>query len=180
MDKRPAFTPIIRKALPADAAAIGTVFQRSWLATYPNEEGGITRADIEALALDSAENTRRRAEKLAAQDERSFRLVAEVAGEVIAQCGFEHHPGYGYLRSLYVLPEHMSQGIGTSLLEKALDLMDYHGRIYLAVATYNRRAIRFYERFGFVVTQEGPAFAPSPFPNGTELPQIHMVRTKGI
>lgn len=161
---------IVREAKPYDAAAIGRLLQLSWLATYPNDELGITKQDIEALALDSDEHTKRRAEKLAKSDEKLRRLIAEVNGEVVAQCGFEYHPEYGYLRSLYVLPNYVSQGIGAALMVKALEMMHRYDRIYLAVATYNNYAIGFYKRFGFQKTEEGPAFTASPFASGKVLP----------
>ena len=73
----------VREARPEDARAMGRIYHESWLATYPNEEAGITVADIEALGMDSEEAAARRAEKLAHPDGKSFRYVAEIDGEVV-------------------------------------------------------------------------------------------------
>ena len=169
---------IIREARPEDAKAMGKIYRQSWLATYPNKEAGITFQDIEAMDMDSEEATQKRAESLANVDGKSFRFVGEIDGELIGLCGIELHPEYGYLRSIYVLPEYVSQGVGSALMSKALETMAECPEIILGVAAYNYRAIRFYERAGFRKTEPRQEVRSALLPSGKEIPQIHMVRKK--
>ncbi|MEI6478147.1 MAG: GNAT family N-acetyltransferase [bacterium] len=169
---------IIRPARPEDATAMGRVFQESWLATYPHEGMEITREDILSLDLAGEENTQRRFESLTRQDPASRRGVAELNGEIIGLFGVELCEGYGYLRALYVLPEYFSCGIGAALIVQALKEVEDYETVYLNVASYNERAIRFYERFGFCDSVEGPEFTGGHFQSGAYLPQKHMVRRR--
>lgn len=170
---------IIRKATPQDAHVIGKIYHQSWLATYPNEEVGISVQDIVNLNLDSEENAKERALKLANPGSKSHRYVAEIDGTVVGHCGFEIHPTHGYLRSIYVLPEYISRGVGAALMQKAIEIMAECPEIILSVVTYNERAIRFYERWGFAITEAPrPEIHESPFPNGKTIPQFHMARSR--
>ena len=49
----------IEIAHPQDAAAIAHVRNETWLATYPNEEAGITKEDILTKAFESEEQVAR-------------------------------------------------------------------------------------------------------------------------
>ncbi len=168
----------IREAKPEDARAMGTIYRQSWLATYPNKEAGITLQDIKAMDMDSEEATQKREENLNKPDGKSFRYVAEIDGKLVGLSGLELHPEYGYLRSIYVLPEYVSRGVGSALMHKALDTMAECPEIILGVATYNHRAIRFYEKFGFRETEPRKEVRSAPLPTGKEIPQIHMIRKK--
>lgn len=84
-------------------------------------------------------------------------LVAEVAGQVVGIVGLEvgsgrlRHSGYLFI---YVDRHQQGQGIGTRLLQAALDLADQWlllRRVELTVLTENDGAKRLYERAGFVV-----------------------------
>jgi ribosomal protein S18 acetylase RimI-like enzyme len=54
---------------------------------------------------------------------------------------------------LYVGVEHLGQGIGTRLLERAKS--DSHGKLWLYTFVTNTNAQRFYERHGFDVVERG-------------------------
>lgn len=79
-------------------------------------------------------------------------LVAEVDGQVVGMAVYGTHDDELVLWKLYVLPEHHSRGIGHLLLEAALDRGRElgHRRMAVAVVEGNDRALRFYERHGFV------------------------------
>jgi putative acetyltransferase len=72
-------------------------------------------------------------------------VVAERAGSLI---GFVTIDLKGYLDQLVVAPEHWGSDLGTALVNEAKRLSP--NQISLLVNTDNCRAIRFYERNGFV------------------------------
>lgn len=64
--------------------------------------------------------------------------------------------GEADLRAIYVDPEYWGQGIGTTLLERGLDLLPSSvERVRLEVFTENEPARRFYEAKGFERTATG-------------------------
>ena len=72
-------------------------------------------------------------------------IVAEQEGEL---AGFVTIDSTGYLDQLVVAPDHWGSELGTRLVDEAKRLSPEH--ITLLVNTDNIRAIRFYERNGFV------------------------------
>lgn len=60
------------------------------------------------------------------------------------------------LEFIYVLPDAQGQGVGSQLIEKALNEMDRP--VQLEVFTHNQRAKKLYEKFGFktvkIITDE--------------------------
>jgi putative acetyltransferase len=72
-------------------------------------------------------------------------MVAEIAGEVV---GFVTIDSTGYLDQLVVAPAHWGTELATALVDEAKRLSP--GGITLLVNTDNTRAIRFYERNGFI------------------------------
>ena len=87
-------------------------------------------------------------------------MVAEQAGALI---GFVTIDASGYLDQLVVAPDHWGSELANALVDEAKRLSP--DRITLLVNTDNSRAIRFYERNGFVQAGErcqsdvGPAGA---------------------
>lgn len=83
-------------------------------------------------------------------------LVVEQAGQLVGFATFS--PNYStfltqpgiYLEDLFVLPEYRFQGIGKTLLAKLAQIaLDRHcGRLEWLVATWNERAIAFYQHIG--------------------------------
>lgn len=72
----------------------------------------------------------------------------------------EAHADWGEIVSLYVLPEKMSQGTGSALLEAAWNALraDGYDSVYLwAIAEYTH-GLRFYQRHGFRATGERIAY----------------------
>jgi putative acetyltransferase len=72
-------------------------------------------------------------------------MVAEQAGALI---GFVTIDATGYLDQLVVAPDHWGSELADALIDEAKRLSP--DRITLLVNTDNTRAIRFYERNGFV------------------------------
>lgn len=68
----------------------------------------------------------------------------------------EQFDGWGEVISIYLLPDYMGKGYGKSLMESAIAELKKLGyeNIFLWVLEENARARRFYEKFGFAVTDD--------------------------
>jgi GNAT superfamily N-acetyltransferase len=171
-------TIIIREATAEDVEAMREIQRRTWLATYPNEAYGITREDIEARfredpATASARQAQRRRAVLTPPH---HAWVALEATEPIGFCIIEQGEHEHLVQALYVLPEHQGKGTGTRLLRAALDWLGSENPIALNVASYNERAIAFYQAFGFVL--DGPVASEETLqlPSGVRFPEVRMVK----
>jgi GNAT superfamily N-acetyltransferase len=175
---------IIRPAVPADAEAIWQVKRDSWLATYPNAESGLTAEHIrqhfegEHGELVAPGIARIRAYIVSAPAVGPRFFVAEAdgvtAGMAAMAAPFTEEDGRRRVGALYLLPGFQGQGLGHRLLEAVLD---WHGRdhdVYLVVTSYNARAIGFYERHGFALTEA--AIADSKPVGSARMPLREMVR----
>ena len=76
--------------------------------------------------------------------------VAERVGALVGFVTIE--PKSGYLDQIVVAPEDWGAGVAEALLEEAKRICPQ--KIELQVNTDNARAIRFYEKHGFVITGE--------------------------
>ena len=173
----------IRVATPADAAAICAVQARTWLATYPSEDIGITREglrrhlegeDGERIA-DRIRWTRMRIEGHAAKPEGGCDFVAVRAAEIVGfTAPFVESSARRRVGALYVLPTVQGWGLGHRLLERNLAWHREDRDVYLTVAAYNERAKQFYARHGFVFTgQQGEDELAI---DGVVMPELEMVR----
>ena len=96
--------------------------------------------------------------------------VAEVNGEPAGSVAI----GYGFLRNLYVLPEHQGTGLGSTLHDHALERLRAlaFDEAKLWTLEGNHGARRFYERRGWSLngeTREVP-FPPNPIDVGYSRP----------
>jgi ribosomal protein S18 acetylase RimI-like enzyme len=136
---------------------------RSWLATYPNPEHGVTVEWVQAFT-----NTWFTPEALAEwvqlvrnlrDDSAAFSRVAVLDGSIV---GLVHAvtgaDGRVELKSVYVDPERIGTGIGAQLM-RAADEWIGNRQVWLDVAVYNNRAIHFYELHGFTVVDAEPQLA---------------------
>jgi ribosomal protein S18 acetylase RimI-like enzyme len=73
--------------------------------------------------------------------------VAVAGGSISGMMALSRREGIGWVDHLYVHPAAAGQGIGTRLLEQALQELQPPVRLYVFQA--NVRARRFYERHGF-------------------------------
>jgi ribosomal protein S18 acetylase RimI-like enzyme len=142
----------IRKASEADAGAIAGVHLASMREAYRDLFPAEALARIEA---------RDRAERWRGHliEGTSVTLLAEAGGEPVGFVDFgicrdgDVSPGsVGEVMAIYVHPGAWGRGIGSALLREALDRLrsDGFAEVRLWVIEGNRRAIEFYERFGFV------------------------------
>lgn len=75
-----------------------------------------------------------------------------------------------------MLPGYQRQGIGKRLMELGLKWLGNDRDIYVNVVSYNDKAIRFYEKFGFVKTGKKVTDEVAVLPSGKTLSEIEMVK----
>jgi putative acetyltransferase len=132
------------------------------------------------LPLQSAEAWRKR---LAEPPEGLFLLVACVGEEVIGNLGLETSPNRPRMRhvgslGMAVRDDWQGKGVGTALMEAALDLADNWlnlTRIELRVYVDNSAAVALYKRFGFEIEGTHRRLA---FRNGEYVDAYSMARIR--
>lgn len=166
----------ISGAVPEDSEGINTVLYEAWLATYPNEEAGITADDIEDSYKDrlSPERIEKGKERLRNIPENERRLVAKADGRVIGVSRVIREEGYNKLQTLYVLPGYQSRGVGTALWNEGKRFLDPAKDTLLEVATYNENAISFYRKLGFEDTGKRITDERFRMKSGNIVPEMEM------
>lgn len=168
---------MIEIARPEDAEAVVRIQKETWLATYPNEEHGITVEDILAKGLGSPERAERWRKTIAEQADQDHLWMAKQGGNVVGYCYAKKDAEEGKISALYVLPSAQGKGAGRKLMTEALTWLGTDKPISLGVVTFNAKAIAFYKSFGFHETTEPPEEIP-PLPSGKRMPQLKMKRDR--
>ena len=141
----------LRRAVPADAAAVGRIHVESWNVAYR----GIMPDDVIART-DLAYRTKFWAERIADTDWPVF--VIEEGTECVAFCQMipsrdpdDDAARVGHITSLHVLPQLRGHGHGRRLMDQVLDEFRRRGfaEVTLWVLEENRSARQFYERYGY-------------------------------
>lgn len=170
----------IAVATEQDISAIRSVQRQTWLVTYPNTQFGITRHDIaEKFAHDDSPAGRPSwlAERVAQlSDQRLCAWVARIDDEVVGYCIAEKETTQNRIKALYILPSYQKQGIGKSLMETATTWFGSDKKIYLNVASYNSKAIAFYQKLGFYKTNSSVSDEVEALPSSKVIPEIEMVK----
>jgi len=163
---------IIQKAVPEDALGVGEVFYKTWLATYPNEEFGVTVDDIEDRwkDRDKADGSRIRN-----APDNELLLTAKDGAKVVGACRAVRHEDKNNLQAIYILPEYQGQGLGNKFWEEILKFFDPKKDITVEVATYNTNAIEFYKKLGFQDTGRRFSYEKHRMKSGAILPEMEMV-----
>jgi putative acetyltransferase len=134
---------IVRRTEPDDFEALQRIF------SGPRAISGTLQ-----MPLPAAQTWR---ERLSEPPEGLFSLVACVEDEVVGSLGLETSPTRWRMRhvatiGMAVRDDWQGRGVGTALMEAALDLADNWlgmSRVELTVYTDNAAAIALYEKFGF-------------------------------
>lgn len=127
---------------------------KAWLATYPNEEVGVTIDDIEDRYKSAFTGERfEKRKRLITNPEPNEKFILAKNGEkVVGMCYGEVLEDRNQLRAIYVLPEYYGKGIGTSLWQEMQSFFNENKDVYVEVVNYNKQAINFYKKLGFVDT----------------------------
>lgn len=134
----------LREATTDDIPAIQEVGRTVWHAAYKDllKEETITAA-VEAWYDDEALR-----ESLT--DETAATYVVDAGSDILGYGTITWEGHEAELKSLYIHPDHQSQGLGTALLAKLIETMPFRiHELTLRVLTGNKGAKRFYERHGF-------------------------------
>jgi ribosomal protein S18 acetylase RimI-like enzyme len=166
----------IRSARIKDIPQIVVINRDSWLETYPNAEAKITTDDVAHRFNDLAKLEQRWTESFEKQGENAVCFVYEMDDNILGYCVLKKTPEGGYLNAIYVIPGSTNQGVGTKLMNQALNWFKSENRVYLTVANYNHRAIGFYQKFGFKISHK----IPEPFKiiDGVFIPLVEMEKFK--
>lgn len=159
----------VRRTEPSDYEAIHRIFSQ------PRAVWGTLQ-----VPFPSAEVWRRRA---AEPPEGMIGLVACADDEVVGQLGLHMFPDRPRRRhvaqiGMAVRDDWQGKGIGTALMQAAVDLADKWlniERLELDVYTDNEPAIRLYKKFGFVVEGTASRFA---FRDGEYVDSYYMARLR--
>lgn len=165
-------TITIRRSTTADAAAMARLMGDPEI--LPN---------LLQVPYTSAEIWQQRLAEDNAPGKTGLLLVAELDGEVVANAGLHttstqvrrrHCAGLG----IAVARHAQGQGVGTALMQAVCDYADHWAqllRIELSVFTDNERAIRLYERFGFVHegTHRGYALRAGAYADVHSMARLH-------
>ncbi len=159
-----------------DLTSISDVQKKSWLATYPNDEFGITKEDILAEDFYSDKRISARRKVLENQNSNTKFFVAKIDKKLIGYICAAKEVEYNKIRSIYILPEFERKGIGQKLMEKAVDYFNNDKPIKLTVAIYNNKAISFYEKLGFKKGQKLEQNPEGHFVSGHQIPEMEMMK----
>ncbi len=160
----------ISNAVPDDAAVIANIENVTWLATYPNEQSGVSEDDIKAKNLESPERVQKWKEKIEDQSGDNLILVARDHDKLVGFCFVKKEENYNFIDSLYIRPEYQGRGLGRQLMDQGMSWLGTEKDIMLDVAEYNSHAIEFYKQLGFeILGPEDPSLATK-LPSGNIIP----------
>lgn len=161
---------IIETPVAEDYKQLHYVNKQTWLHTYPNLENNISLEDIESLPWSKfAENWKT---KLTSPEENLYYLVAKTNNSIVGFIGIKELPEFISIGSLYILPDYQSLGIGSGLVHHALEFVSKEKNVVTKVAEYNKNAINFYKKLGFIYLEKISDF---PLLGNKFIPQIKMI-----
>lgn len=144
----------IREAVLEDAASVQAVARAAWHAAHDHILG---EATVEQL-LDQWYDRSGLEERIAREDAPMFLAVtdSEVVGFIQGVPGESDDPAEAILGSIYIHPDHWSEGIGTELLHRLFDAFREREwkSVCLAVLAGNEVGRSFYDGHGFEVHEE--------------------------
>ncbi len=164
-------------AAPEDALGIKEVQYETWLATYPNQELGITPDDIKDRFRDAFtdESITKTQERIRSEKGNTRSFVAKANGQTVGFCFCSKSDTKNHLDAIYVLSEFQGKGIGRKFWERALAFFDPEKDIVVELAEYNSSAIAFYESLGFVDTGERKKDERLTLKSGAIIPEMVMI-----
>ncbi len=144
----------------------------SWLATYVNDERGVTREWIEERSEEQLrpERIQQGIERLNIPGRACYVARSSQGGIIGSTTPYIDEVGVQHVGSLYVDERFHGKGVGRQLMQKVIEWSDPTKPLELGVATYNERAKAFYRKWQF---EEIPG-SETLFDN--KIPEIKMIR----
>ena len=138
----------IRKMQYEDTKQVQNIAKTTWNATYE----GIIPLEVQNNFLNSAYNDESMKQRL----ERSILYVAEVDGKVVGFANYSpvRDGGNVELAAIYLNPKFQGKGIGTALLQQAINELEGTKEIYINVEKENKIGMTFYKAKGFEIVKE--------------------------
>ena len=103
-------------------------------------------------------------------------LYRKEGDRVVGVCGARDKGSLVHLGSLYILPDSQGKGIGSMLMQELLEWTGPDKTLSLHVATYNKNALSFYEKWGFEDTGKRLTEDRFRMASGNSLPELEMAR----
>ena len=168
---------IIREARPEDVLSMHHIYHTTWLNTYPNEEFDITTEDIDFKYENRLrpEKIEERKNIIRQKKENQIMLIAESAGRIVGLCNAIREDDYNQLQAIYILPEYQNIGIGSALWREAIKKFNLKNKTIVHVASYNQKAINFYQKIGFISTEKIFSDEKYKMRNGAIIPELEMI-----
>ena len=134
-----------------DFLAIGRIYVDGWRSAYKGimPQGYLDRMDVDEIA--AKHRAMARPELVMLDDEGKY-----IGASVICPSREADKPGWGEVKTMYLLPEYQGRGLGQVFMDAALAELKQMGfaKIYLWTQAKNYRARRFYEKYGFIKGDE--------------------------
>lgn len=165
---------IIREADYDDLLDIRTMHAKSWLETYPDEENGVSedwvRERVSAWTTpDGIQKSREHFKDIFGNPDHFYR-IAEKDGEIVGLVHGSQSDGLQNLEALYVDKSEHGKGLAQDLMGLVDEWFDDTLPVKLGVASYNDRAIRFYEKYGFKIIPDSKSMYAD------KIPIVDMIR----
>lgn len=172
----------IRVSTSDDVYQIREVQKNTWIDTYPNEENGISKKDVEEVfQIDITPTGQMKMEerKKRYQNPNLRTWVATDDDQIVGFCSAGKESDKNRIHAIYLLPSYQGKGIGRLLLESAFAWLGKEKDIYVNVVQYNDKAIGFYKKMGFLETGKTGIFdTVSILPSGKDLPEMELIIKK--
>jgi len=168
---------LIRKVKPEDYLSLHRIYFETWLATYPNEQFNITIEDIKFKFTErlKPEKILERQEKITKIGDKEIMILLEYSNDVIGLCNAVERDEYNQLQAIYVLPQYHGLGFGYALWQEAKKIFNPQKKTIVHVASYNQKAINFYEKLGFKSTGKIFFDEKHKMRNGAMIPELEMI-----
>lgn len=136
---------IVIKEMKTDDEIRGKAFVH-WKMWHETFSGLVAQDFLDALTFEKCE-------KMAYDQPNNF-IVAKLEERVIGFIGYgdrgNEAPDTGEIFWLYVLPEFHGKGVAQQLMNAGLERLNNYPQICLWVLKENKRAMRFYQKYGFI------------------------------
>jgi len=153
----PTLQPTIHSVTLDDLEGYRAVQARGWIDTYPSDAAGVSLDWVQARAEgwmtpEALADSRERLALILTDAGRQPLYVAKVREAVVGMIHVTNLETSGQrLEALYVDKEYRGQGVAQQLVDQAFLSFDLTQPITLEAASYNERAIRFYQKNGFEI-----------------------------